>query len=196
MNSKKVFIIHGFGGLPNGGWFPWLMAELAKHRIFACAIPMPNPKNPIVTEWVETIHKYIGNETDDVILIGHSLGATGVLRYLESLPKDKLFGGVVLVSGVVESLDLGNPKSNFRRIDSFVDSPIDFQKIKSTSNNFAVIHGEKDIIVPIAQSEKVSNEIGSELVRVGDGDHFSQLTEPICYELPEALEEILKMINK
>jgi len=44
---KKVFIIHGFEGSPNGGWRPWLMAELEQHDVYACALSMPNPDNPL-----------------------------------------------------------------------------------------------------------------------------------------------------
>jgi hypothetical protein len=33
---KKVFIIHGFQGKPNGGWRPWLEGELALLDIYAC----------------------------------------------------------------------------------------------------------------------------------------------------------------
>ena len=43
---KKVFIVHGFEGEPNGGWRPWLMGELAKKDIYACALPMPIPSSP------------------------------------------------------------------------------------------------------------------------------------------------------
>jgi len=45
---KKVFIIHGFEGEPNGGWRPWLMRELAKFDVYASALPMPTPEKPIV----------------------------------------------------------------------------------------------------------------------------------------------------
>ena len=72
---KKVFIIHGFEGSPNGGWRPWLMGELEKHDIYACALSMPNPENPVCPEWIAEISRHVDqNNNDEVYLIGHSLG--------------------------------------------------------------------------------------------------------------------------
>lgn len=52
---KKVFIAHGFEGSPSGGWQPWLMAELEKRGVHACALAISNPNNPICTEWVKKL---------------------------------------------------------------------------------------------------------------------------------------------
>jgi len=72
---KKVFIIHGLGGNPNGGWRPWLMAELEKQEIYACALSMPTSENPICKEWVDEISRHIErNSGDDIYLVGHFLG--------------------------------------------------------------------------------------------------------------------------
>lgn len=72
---KKVFIIHGFEGSPNGGWRPWLMGELEKHDIYACALSMPSPENPVCSEWIAEISQHIEqNKKDEIYLIGHSLG--------------------------------------------------------------------------------------------------------------------------
>lgn len=79
---KKIFIIHGLSGSPNGGWRPWLMSELEKKDLYACALAMPSPDTPTVEEWCKEIDRHIYPE-DEVYLIGHSLGATAILRYLE-----------------------------------------------------------------------------------------------------------------
>lgn len=192
---KKVFIIHGFGGIPNGGWFPWLMSELEQKNTFACSIPMPNPKTPVVSEWVNALQTFIGTSSDETILVGHSLGVPGILHYLESLPEGQSFGGIVLVSGFTEPLDMDNSQSDFRRIDSFVSQPFNFRQIKNTAKSFSVIHGSVDPVVPFLQAEKLSFDLGCTLVRVEGGDHFSQKMDPICYKLPQALEEILRMIK-
>lgn len=192
---KKVFIIHGFGGIPNGGWFPWLMKELAKEDIAATSLLMPNTKDPVVSEWVNTMHNFIGEPSSEIFIIGHSLGVPAVLRYLESLPSDNSLGGVVLVSGFIESLEKDNSQSDFRKIDAFVNPLIDFVKIKSIPKYVVVVHGAKDKVVPFDHAEKISSSFGCKLVRVENGDHFSQKMEPICYELPEALEALKEMIK-
>ncbi|MES2315463.1 MAG: alpha/beta hydrolase [Patescibacteria group bacterium] len=190
---KKVYIIHGFGGVPNGGWFPWLMRELAKESIFACSLPMPNTNNPNVTEWVEAIGSYIGEPSKDTIIVGHSLGVPAILRYLESLKSGTSIGGILLVSGFIEPLETENPKSEFRKIDNFVNPPINFEKIKNISHEAIVLHGAKDLIVPFYHAEKISKGLECKLIKIENGDHFSQKIEPICYELPEVLEALNEM---
>lgn len=193
---KKVFIVHGFGGIPNGGWIPWLMQELAKKKVSACALPMPNSKKPVISKWIEEISHTVDNSPEDeIFLVGHSLGATAVLRYLEQIENDKKISGVVLVSGLISPLDLENPQSVYRGIDSFVDTSIDFEKIKNKANKFILLHSTDDPAVPFWHAEKISQELGCELVKVEKGGHFFILAEPICYELPELLDIILRVIK-
>ena len=33
MTAKRVFIVHGWGGHPDEGWFPWLSSELGSEII-------------------------------------------------------------------------------------------------------------------------------------------------------------------
>lgn len=191
---KKVFIVHGFGGIPNGGWIPWLMEELAKRKIFACALPMPDSKKPIVVKWVEEISHAIDNSPEDeIFLVGHSLGATAVLKYLESIKTNKKLAGVVLVSGLISPLQPENNKSVYRAIDSFVVSPINFENIKDKAEKFVVLHSIDDPAVPFSHAEIISGSLDCKLVKVEKGGHFFILSEPICYEIPELLNIILKI---
>ena len=57
--TKKVFLIHGFQGTPNGGWRPYLMSELEKQDIYACSLSMPKPHEPILSEWLEEIKRQV-----------------------------------------------------------------------------------------------------------------------------------------
>ncbi len=193
---KKVFIVHGFVGIPNGGWIPWLMEELAKNKIFACALAMPNPKNPSVPEWIEEISHAVNNAPDDEIyLVGHSLGATAVMKYLESIPNEKKVSGVVLISGLISPLDPENSKSNYRAIDSFVVPSIYFEKVKNKSDKFILLHSVDDPAVPFAHAEIISKELNCKLVKVDKYKHFFILAEPICYQIPELLKIIDEILE-
>lgn len=193
---KKVFIVHGFGGIPNGGWISWIMAELAKNKIYTCALPMPDAKNPVVSKWVEEIAHTVNNASEDeIFLVGHSLGATAVLKYLEFLEGNRKISGAILVSGLVSPLEPENEKSNYRTIDSFVIPEINFEKIKNKANKFVVLHSIDDPAVPFENAEKISTALNCELVKVEKGGHFFILSEPICYELPELMNIILKVIK-
>ena len=151
---KKVFIIHGFQGSPNGGWRPWLMGELEKLDIYACALSMPNPDNPLCTEWVEEISRHIEkNKSDEIYLVGHSLGVPAILRYLEQAPQGAHIAGVILVSGPSE-------KNGNEKIVNFLETPFDFKVIGLRVQKFAIIHGDNDPNVPLRNAEFLSKELG------------------------------------
>lgn len=183
---KKVFVIHGFEGSPNGGWRPWLMSELEKQEIYACALSMPSPENPICNEWVAEISRHIErNTTDEIYLVGHSLGAPAILRYLESA-QAKPISGVVLVSGPSE-------KNNNRKIDSFLDKNFDLEKIKSKCKKFFIIHGDNDPNVPIDNAKFLSQKLNGELIVVKNGGHLNGSAG--WFKLPQCLEALNKMVK-
>lgn len=85
LSMNKVFLIHGFEGSPNGGWRPWLMTKLNKHEVWACSLSMPSPEKPMLKEWLDEIKLHVErNQNDNIYLVGHSLGGTVILRYLET----------------------------------------------------------------------------------------------------------------
>ena len=193
---KKVFIVHGFGGIPNAGWIPWLMEELAKKKVYACALPMPDSKRPVVSKWIEEITHAVDNAPDDeIFLVGHSLGASTVLKYLEQIPEGKKISGAVLMSGFVSPLEPENPESKYRAIDSFFTPEINLEKIKNKSDKFVVFHSTDDPAVPFSQALKISSGLGCKLVKVDKGGHFYILAEPICYEIPEVFEILEEILN-
>jgi hypothetical protein len=185
---KKVFIIHGFGGEPNGGWRPWLMGELAKKDIYACALPMPTPEEPKREEWVKTINDVIKIPSEEIFLVGHSLGVPTILHYLENLPVGGI-GGVVLVSGPIKVLS----KDKYRLIDHFMNMPFDFEKIKNTCKKFVVIHGDNDQAVPFDQAKELSKNLSCELISIPNGEHLNGSSG--WYKLPELLESLEKIMN-
>ena len=183
---KKVFIVHGFEGSPNGGWRPWLMAELEKQEIYACALSMPNPENPICAEWVDEISRHTErNKNDEIYLVGHSLGAPAILRYLESAQDVSIFGAV-LVSGSSE-------KNENRKIDNFLDEPFDFGKIKSRCKKFSIIYGDNDPNVPLDNAKFLSQKLSSELIVVENGMHLNGSAG--WFSLPQCMEELKKMMK-
>ena len=183
---KKVFIIHGFEGSPNGGWRPWLMGELEKQDIYACALAMPSPSEPICSEWLAELSRHIeASIGDEIYLVGHSLGVPTILRYLEN-PDAQSISGAVLVSGPSE-------KNYNRKVDNFLEQAFDFAHIKTKCPSFAIIHGDNDPNVPLSNAETLSRELNGDLTIVKDGGHLNGsagwITLPQCLE---ALNKIMK----
>ena len=184
---KKVYIVHGFKGSPNSGWQPWLMSELDKLGIWACALPMPAPSNPICQDWVSAISKNV-KTSEEVYLVGYSLGSAAILKYLEKV-NDGIFGGVFLVAAPCEKLDVENLTTSIRKTDNFFEQEFLFDEIKKKAKKFVVIHGDKDERVPFAHAEKISQGLGGELVVIKNEGHFNGHET-----LPFLLEEIKKNI--
>ena len=186
---KKVFMVHGYNGEPNGGWRPWLMGELEKHDIYACALPMPTPDHPIKDEWVKTINDVVKNPTEEIFLVGHSLGVPAILHYIETLDKNSKIGGAVLVSGPIFEVK----RDGYEDVNSFLNIPFDFDHIKNICNNFIVIHGDNDKMVNFSEGEYLSQKLSCSLIPIPNGGHLGGHDGK--YQFSEVLESLLKMIG-
>lgn len=184
---KRVFIIHGYQGSPNGGWRPWLMAELEKLDVYACALAMPNPDSPVCTEWVAEITSNVQKfKKDGVYLVGHSLGVPAILRYLEK-NNCSIVTGAVLVSGPAKSV--GVPE-----IEDFLADEFDFNNIRISCNNFAVIQGDNDPLVPFFHAEILTSKLSADLTMVENGGHLNGSAG--WNSLPQCLTALKVMFDK
>jgi len=183
---KKVFIIHGYQGTPDGGWRPWLVKELEKQNISTESLAMPSAGNPVCDEWIDEISKHVKiNNGNEIYLVGHSLGSTAILRYLENNESENIHGAV-LVSGPSENN--GNTK-----LVSFLDKSFNFEKMKTKCKKFVVIHGDNDHVVSFSNAETLSRELGGELMVVKNGGHLNGSAGWL--ELPQCFDVLNKMMN-
>ena len=185
---KKIFIIHGFNGYPNGGWRPWLMSELRKKDVYACALPMPSPDKPTVDKWVKTISMAVESPNRNIFLVGHSLGVNAILRYLETLPVGDKIGGAILVSGPYENLK----DEEHKVLAPFFETPFDFDHIKKTCSKFVIIHSTDDPVVSFNNAILMANKLSCEIVSLSKGGHFNGSSG--IYKFPELLETLEKII--
>ena len=140
---------------------------------------MPDSENLVKKDWVAEVEHQVnlcGNE--NLYLVGHSLGATTILRYLE-FPVSKKVSGVILISGPCK-------KNNNRHIDSFLEDKLDFGRIKSKSEKFLIIHSDNDPYVPLENAQILSSELDAKLVIVPGGGHFNSASG--FFTLPQCLD--------
>ena len=181
---KRVFIIHGWEADPNSNWFPWLANELEKKGIAAVVPAMPNSAHPDCGEWVDYLKKIIGKVDKDTFFVGHSLGPIAILRFLESLPEGEKAGGVIMVAGFSESLQVPE-------LESFFDQPLDYEKVKKSARKFEAICSDDDPLVPIKNAEILRDKLGAELTVLHGQSHLDIYNG--LFELPIVLEKILAM---
>jgi uncharacterized protein len=181
---KKVFLVHGFNGSPNSSWLPWLMGELKKEDVYACSLAMPNPSEPICLDWVNEIARHVDqNKSDDIYLVGHSLGVAAILNYVQSDVVSTTIKGVVLVSG--RCIKSSNPQT-----EGFYGD-FNFAKIKQSIGKITVIHGDTDERVPFANGEKLASELGVSLITIKNGGHLTGSEG--WRALPQALDALRGM---
>lgn len=183
---QKVFVVHGFEGSPNGGWRPWLMGELEKRGIYACALAMPDPNNPKLDEWVREIARHVEtNPRDHMYLVGHSLGVPAILRFLEKT-KVKNVKGIVLVSGPFF-------KTSKKKVAEFLKEPWDCETITSKVKNVVVIHGSDDRAVSSDQGVALAEALNGTLIMIKNGGHLNGSSGWL--KLPQCLASLEEMMK-
>ena len=186
---KRVFIIHGWGGNSEEGWFPWLKKEL-KEKGFQVEVPdMPHSEIPKISSWGSHLNKIIGKADNNTFLVGHSIGCQAIMRYLEQLSQKERIGGAVLVAGFFTLTGLTAKEKPIAK--PWLENLIDFKKVKEHCSNLTVILSDNDSYVPLEENKlKFEKELNAKVIVKPNMGHFSG--ENGITELPSALQEILK----
>jgi len=189
---KRVFIIHGWEGYPEEGWFPWLKREL-EAKGFEVHIPtMPNSESPNKEVWIKFVADLVGSPDKDTYFVGHSIGCKAIMRYLESLSEDKKIGGVVFVAcWLILTLWEGRTKEELDVIESWANPPLNFEKIKNHSDKFIAIFSDDDPYVPVGNQEAFRKGLGAEIIIEHGKSHFGG--DSGIKELPIVLEKLLEI---
>ena len=180
---KRAYLIHGWGGSSEGGWFDWLKEELAKKGFEVKAFDMPNTFHPKIEEWVGFLEKEISPEEIDeqTYFIGHSIGCQTIIRFLEKLHKHKRIGGCAFVAGWFKLINL-NPEE-LEIAHPWGDNSINFERVLDHCNNFLAIFSNDDFMVHLDEADKFREKLGAKIIVKEDQGHFNE-TEKI----PEILE--------
>lgn len=99
--KKEVLFIHSAGpqGPDEGSskLVAYLHTALGAGYLLRCPA-LPEPENPRYEAWKGTIYRELGVPGSEVILIGHSLGASIVLKYLSEEPCKRSIAGLFLIA--------------------------------------------------------------------------------------------------
>jgi len=181
MMKKKVIMVHGWGGSPDSeAWFPWLKNELTKKGVLFKFPRMPNTDNPKIDAWVKKLKEESGEIDENTYFIGHSMGCQTIMRYLEKLDKNKKIGGIIFVAGwinlIMENIE-SEGKESVKIAKSWINSPINFKKVKNHTNKILVILSDNDSWVPISDGELFKKNLGARLIIKHNEEHFNDTKE-------------------
>lgn len=148
-------------------WKETLQEELGP--VFDVLLPkMPNNSNAQYTEWKKMIEKVMDKVDENVVLIGHSLGALFLAKYLsESLPSKKV-KSVFLVAAPFDD-------ASKESLGSF---GIDVKKVESIQEKVGSIFlyfSKDDPVVSFAEADKYIQKLPQAILRTfDDRGHFKQ----------------------
>lgn len=192
MQQKRVFFIHGWGGAPEEGWRPWLKEQLEAKGFTIINLSMPDTDYPQMNKWVTTLRDAVISPDKNCYFVGHSIGCQTILRYLESLPENIKVGGAVFVAGWTILTSQATPDEETRAIAKpWIETPIDWAKVKGHTNNFIAIFSDNDPYVSLNESEVFKDKIGAKIITLTNKGHFSG--DDGITELPVALDAILQL---
>lgn len=179
MNGKKrFFIIHGWKSGPEDAWFPWLKTELEKLGGVVFTPFLPDPDKPKIELWLENVKEIIGEPDTDTFLIGHSLGAFIVLKYLEYVGSlGKKIGGAILVAGGVHRE--GRPH-------------VDPELVWRGTLKMTALFSDNDYYIPLTEKDFFKENLGARVLALHNRGHFSRKEGVL--QLPELLSEIKRMV--
>jgi len=176
--SKRVVIAHGWADDPGRGWLKWLVDVLAKQGIEASAPQFPEPKKPVIKDWMGTFREAVGQPDSELVLVGHSLGCLIVCKYLSDLDPAIKIAGIVLVAGMTTT-ESWRPEGLY---------PIDFDKVESIASKRICIYSDDDDKVPPERTKELAVLLDAELIHDPGNGHFAGIQGTT--ELPSALDAI------
>ena len=185
-DKKRVFIVHGWSGHPQEGWFPWLKKELEKlgYEVFVPA--MSNNDSPVIEEWVSHLAKIVGKPDEATFFVGHSIGCQTILRYIDTLPENTKVGGAIFIAGWFNLENMEDEKEE-ETARPWIERPINLKKVKDILLSSALIISDNDPYGAFIENKKKFTELGSKIIVLHNAGHITE--EDGYVELKEALEE-------
>lgn len=186
---KKVFLIHGWGGSPVNEWFPWLKEKLEEEG-FRVEVPkMPNSLKPKKEEWINHLKKVVKKVDENTLLVGHSLGCQGILRFLETLNDGKA-GAVVLIAGFTKLSEESYEEEGDRELaEPWLEAPINWDKVRSRSDSWTAFFSDNDPYVPLSNADVFREKLGAKIIVDHDQGHYDQNSG--IMEIPSVFSELM-----
>ncbi len=186
---KRAILCHCWGGHPEFIWYPFFRKKLEAAGITVSIPALPDTDHPKVQGWLTSFSEAAGKVGEEDILVGHSLGCSTILRFLESLDGNRQVGGVVMVAGFLD--DRGDAE-----ISSFFNTEFRYETIASRSQRFVSIHSDNDPALKpnyFKHAHIFLSKLKAKVVVIPDGGHFSMADN--CLAFSEVVDEVLNLVK-
>lgn len=180
-----ILILHGIEGHAGIHWQQWLHDELRIQGYFVIMPNLPNSNHPDRKELLKFVRKIVSHipKNEEIIIIGHSLGVTTALDYIE-ITKRKIKG---LFSISRFSKDYGIELNSY----FLKEKNINFIRVKKNLEKAVVIYADNDPYVPQNILKSLANNLNVDPLIISKGGHLN--SEAGYTSFPLLLEEILRI---
>jgi predicted alpha/beta hydrolase family esterase len=182
LKTKDLWHLPSDDGVAKGGWKGWLVEELGDDYEFV-APPMPNRQNAKFEEWSIWFERHFDYLNDGTILIGCSLGAMFLAKYLSSheLPfRPKM---LILMAGAYQLPDFKDVSCG-----DFLIEPVAVQGIEKKTDKVIIMHSKDDFVVPYEHGHALAAALPeAEFISFENKNHF------LIEEFPELVEKIKEL---
>ena len=190
---KKVYLVHCWSGTILDGWYPWLKTALESKGIEVVMENMPNTDEPKINDWVSKLNETVTELNEDTYFIGHSIGCQTIMRYLETKEISKI-GGLLFVAPWLDLLPEALSDGSDEIAYEWINTPIDFNKVKQFTNNITAIFSSNDYFVSLEQEKEFKDKLNAKTVIVQNQGHISQddginQSEDILNEMCNIIDE-------
>ena len=190
---NKIYIVHCWDGTKDDGWYPWLDKKISNDANEVIRFDMPNTANPIIDEWVSKLDEQVSQLDDHTYFVGHSIGCQTILRYLEKQNVKKI-GGILFVAPWLDLLpEAVSDEESYIIAQPWLNTPIDFEKIKSMTDKITCIFSDNDYFVSLEQEKRFKELLNSKTIVVKEKGHIS--AEDGVKELDELYNELMEIIG-
>jgi predicted alpha/beta hydrolase family esterase len=180
----RIIIIHGAYGSPSENWFPWLKNELSDRGHKVIVPTLPTPEGQSLTSWKHAFKQSVDGLDQSTVLVGHSAGATFILRLLEE--QDKPILAAILVSAFTG--DLGLPE--FDEINATLGrGDFAWDHIRDMAKTWRLYTSDDDPYVPFAKPTLLSEKLGIPITLISGGKHLNRAAG--FAEFPKLRDDIL-----
>lgn len=159
--------------MPKTQWKSWIAEQLPDTDVL---LPrFPNSNNAVYDEWKIYFEKILPLLKEDVQLVGHSLGAMFLAKYLHANPLQKKVRKLILIAGVYDD-DFTGDNGSF-----LVGNATGLEK---SAKEIHLFHSKDDPVVPYAELMKFQRDIPAAIAHSFDNRaHFNDETFPEILEL-------------
>ncbi len=166
---------------PRSDWKANLQSALGE-EYEVLVVRMPSKSNAKYAEWKIWFEKVLPFLTDDVVLVGHSLGASFLTKYLSEERFAKRVTATLLVAGPYD-VDEGRSLPEFA-------APSSLTLLEQRGGKVFLYYSKDDSLVPFSELAKYQLAFPSASVRIfEDRGHFNQ------EQFPELVADIQALPN-